>query len=304
MKKHWLIFVLCVAWLHSYAQTDMLTPKVSCGRLVRWTSFKSKYVDARNVDIWLPEGYSKGEKYPVLYMHDGQMLFDSASTWNHKAWDIDETLCMLNREKETRPCIVVGIWNNGSKRKSEYFPQKSLKYLKGNQKAEVERFTAGEPLLADKYLKFIIKELKPAIDREFSTFADRENTFVGGSSMGGLISMYAMCEYPKVFGGAICMSTHWPVLLTNEPSPFPDALLAYLDKKIPVGKGHKIYFDHGTTGLDANYLPLQSQADKVMATKKYGPKNWTSRVFTGEDHSETDWGKRFYVPALFMLSVK
>ncbi|MCC7245938.1 MAG: hypothetical protein IT269_09680, partial [Saprospiraceae bacterium] len=56
MKKHWLIFVLCVAWLHSYAQTDMLTPKVSCGRLVRWTSFKSKYVDARNVDIWLPEG--------------------------------------------------------------------------------------------------------------------------------------------------------------------------------------------------------------------------------------------------------
>ena len=151
------------------------------------------------------------------------------------------------------------------------------------------------------YLQFLVTEVKPFIDKTFSTKKDQKNTFVAGSSMGGLISMYAICEYPKVFGGAACLSTHWPGTFSSNNNPIPNAFVAYLKKKLPNPKDHKIYFDYGDQTLDAMYKPLQEKVDVVMKAKGFTNKNWETKFFPGENHSEVAWAKRLDIPLLFLL---
>jgi len=275
-------------------------PIVSSGHIERLNNFQSKYVDARNVDIWFPEGYSVNEKYPVLYMHDGQMLFDSSKTWNHQEWKVDETVSALIENGTIKPCIVVGIWNNGPKRNFEYFPEKALNYLPEQQKDTLMK-NMKHPMQADLYLQFLVYELKPYVDRWYSTLSSPENTFVGGSSRGGLISMYAMCEYPQFFGGAICISTHW-IGGINAPNELISALiLRYFKEHLPTKKTHKFYFDHGTKNLDSKYGELQIKANKILKKGGYRRKNLLSLVFEGKDHAESDWSERFNIPLTFML---
>jgi len=283
-------------------------PKVACGTIKRIENFKSAYVIPRNVDVWLPEGYSPAKKYAVLYMHDGQMLFDSATTWNHQEWGVDETMCRLMAANRIKDCIVVAVWNT-AQRHPEYFPQKAFY---GMSKDDQQRILAigkdkGTPLLgngpvSDDYLKFLVLELKPYIDSHYSTKTNRKNTFIAGSSMGGLISMYAICEYPEVFGGAACMSTHWPGTFTTVDNPIPAIFLAYLKTHLPSPQNHKIYFDYGSKTLDAMYKPYQLQADSIMQAAGYTEKNWITREYPGDDHSERSWSKRFSVPVLFLLA--
>src|SRR6185436_3742307 len=120
-------------------------------------------------------------------------------------------------------------------RHSDYFPQKAFEALSQDQKDFITKQlqSAGKTTevfqpKSDGYLKFIVSELKPYIDKTFSTKADRKNTFIAGSSMGGLISLYAICEYPTIFGGAACLSTHWPGIFAVDNNPFPDAMINYL----------------------------------------------------------------------------
>jgi predicted alpha/beta superfamily hydrolase len=157
---------------------------------------------------------------------------------------------------------------------------------------------------SDRYLKFIVKELKPYIDRTYSVKTDRAHTFIAGSSMGGLISMYAICEYPAVFGGAACLSTHWVGTFTLENNPVPDAFITYLRKKLPDPKNHKIYFDCGDQTLDALYPEIQKQVDNVMKNKGFTESNWVTKYFPGEDHSEQAWSKRLHIPLAFLLNLK
>ena len=279
------------------------------GTIKHFENFPSAFVDSRNVDVWLPDDYSAKKKYAVLYMHDGQMLFDSAITWNKQEWGVEDVLGKLIREHKIRDCIVVGIWNNDQYRHAEYFPQKALEYLTSGEKTELLNTTTGEEKrrlllegpVADNYLKFLVQELKPAIDSCFSTFKDRKNTFIAGSSMGGLISMYAICEYPDIFGGAACISTHWPGTFKAEDNPVPGAFLAYLKDHLPSPKTHKIYFDYGTETLDAMYKPYQQLADAIMKAKGYTSKNWITMEFVGEGHTEKAWGKRLDIPLTFLL---
>ncbi|MEI6411577.1 MAG: alpha/beta hydrolase-fold protein [Bacteroidota bacterium] len=285
------------------------TPKASAGSIQHFENFKSKYVDARNVDVWLPEGYDKTKKYDVLYMHDGQMLFDSAITWTKVAWDVDEMATKLSRAGKIREVIVVGIWNSGKGRHSDYFPQKPFETLTQAEKDSVysaarsNGFSVfnGYKIHSDDYLKFIVLELKPLIDKQFSTKTGPKHTFIAGSSMGGLISIYAVCEYPKVFGGAACLSTHWPGIFTMVNNPVPDAMFAYLKTHLPKPRKTKIYFDYGDQTLDAMYPPLQRQVDVIMRQKGFKPKHWITRFFPGENHSEVSWRKRLDVPLLFLL---
>ncbi|MCK7530605.1 MAG: alpha/beta hydrolase-fold protein [Marinilabiliales bacterium] len=100
--------------------------KVTSGKVQRFENFKSRFVEARNIDVWLPDGYTEKEKYAVLYMHDGQMLYDPENTWTKQAWDVDETAGKLIAEGKTRKFIVVGIWNNGMKKTSRIFPSKTI----------------------------------------------------------------------------------------------------------------------------------------------------------------------------------
>lgn len=281
--------------------------QLSAGKLQRIENFQSNYIESRNVDVWLPADYSPTEKYAVLYMHDGQMLFDSTTTWNRQEWGVDETMNELLTQKKIRNCIVVAIWNNGKFRHPEYFPQKALQYLSEDDRSELLNLAAGnEKLLqngpvADNYLRFLVRELKPYVDQHFSTLTDQQNTFIAGSSMGGLISMYAICEYPEVFGGAACISTHWPGTFKPENNPVPAALLAYMKDYLPKPGNHRIYFDYGDQTLDAWYEPFQLQADEIMRQSGFNESNWLTRKFPGEDHSEKAWKKRLSIPVTFLL---
>ena len=282
--------------------------QVCAGEVKRYENFTSQYIAPRHVDVWLPEGYNPKKKYAVLYMHDGQMLYDSTTTWNKQEWGVDETISELRKTKKIRDCIVVGVWNGGKLRHPEYFPQKPFDYLTDYQKDTLMKAYRNKdtPLFqdvvqSDKYLKFLVTELKPFIDKNFATLKDRKNTFVAGSSMGGLISMYAICEYPAVFGGAACLSTHWVGVFRTENNPIPDAFMRYLKEKLPNPKTHKIYFDYGTATLDALYPPFQKRADAIMQEKGFSAKNWLTREFVGEDHSEKAWRKRLHIPFEFLL---
>ena len=282
--------------------------KVTSGKLQRFTNFKSQYVDSRNIDVWLPDGYSEEEKYAVIYMHDGQMLFDNNITWNKQAWEVDETAGKLNAEGKTKKFIVVGIWNNGQKRHFEYFPQKAFRKLSAEEKEFVSnslklkgRINETFNPISDNYLKFIVTELKPFIDIHFSTLKDKDNTFIAGSSMGGLISLYAICEYPDVFGAAACLSTHWTGIFQIDNNPVPQAFYDYLKSNLPNPKNHKIYFDFGDQTLDSLYPTLQKQVDIIMTEKGYTNKNWITKFFPGKDHSEKSWAERLNIPLEFLL---
>lgn len=282
--------------------------KVSSGKVQRFTNFKSQYVDSRNVDVWLPDGYSDKEKYSVLYMHDGQMLFDAETTWNKQAWEVDEIASQLMARNITRKFIIVGIWNNGQKRHPEYYPKKAYDLLNGKEKEFIsndllKKFKIAETFnpISDNYLKFIVTELKPYIDKTFSTKTDMANTFISGSSMGGLISMYAICEYPEVFGGAACLSTHWTGIYQLDNNPIPETFFKYLKTHLPNPKNHKIYFDYGNKTLDSLYPTLQKKVDSIMKEKGFSSKNWMTKFFPGENHSEDAWHKRFHIPLEFLL---
>jgi enterochelin esterase-like enzyme len=119
--------------------------------------------------------------------------------------------------------------------------------------------------------------------------------------MGGLISMYAICEYPNIFGGAACLSTHWPGIFSLENNPVPAAFVYYLKTHLPNPKKNKFYFDYGDQTLDALYPPLQKKVDEVMKTKGFTEKNWITKFFPGENHSEQAWNKRFWEPMFFLL---
>ena len=304
-----LFIVLCTFLLINQFEVFAQAPKPSNGSIVRTENFSSKYVPARNVDVWLPDNYTASKKYAVLYMHDGQMLFDSSITWNKQEWGVDETLTQLMQQEKIRDCIVVGIWNGGKSRHPEYFPQKPFEALsKEEQKLVYNAYRSGGqsifsglPISSDNYLKFLVEELKPFIDNTYSTLTDPSNTFVAGSSMGGLISLYALCEYPTIFGGAACLSTHWPGLLSMENNPVPAVFFSYLKKNLPSPKQHRIYFDHGTETLDSMYASLQLEVDAIMKQKKYSPSNWISRSWPGQDHSEKSWRSRLEVPVTFLL---
>lgn len=283
--------------------------QTSSGAVQRFENFPSEFVPARNVDVWLPDGYTADKKYAVLYMHDGQMLYDSNTTWNRQEWGVDETVGRLVAENKIRDCIVVGIWNGGRLRHSEYFPQKPFESLTAeelktvqealpeNRRNEANGFKAN----SDQYLKFLVFELKPFIDSQFSTRSDPENTFVSGSSMGGLISMYAICEYPNVFSGAACLSTHWPGVFSMENNPIPDAFLRYMEQQLPDPNSHRLYFDYGTATLDSLYEPTQLRVDALLKKKGFDQKNWKTQKFPGADHSEKAWRERLDIPLLFLL---
>jgi enterochelin esterase-like enzyme len=275
-------------------------PTVASGTLERLENFASQFVAPRHVDVWLPEGYRKGVRHNVLYMHDGQMLFDAQTTWNHQAWNVDATVTRLMHQGKIPPTIVVGIWNTGDRRYSEYFPEKQLAYMTLDRRtALVEKFMNGQPL-ADRYLRFMVQELKPVIDGRYTTYTDAAHTFVMGSSMGGLISVYAMNEYPQVFGGAAGLSTHW--IGSHQPNAaIPLAAFDYLRDHLASPQEHRLYQDHGTSDLDALYAPYQVFIDQLVRDQGYTDVNYQSRVFENAGHNEKAWASRLELPLVFLM---
>ncbi|HOZ97260.1 MAG TPA: alpha/beta fold hydrolase [Niabella sp.] len=283
------------------------SPKVATGRLLEFRNFRSEYIGPRMVRVWLPDNYSSSKRYNVVYANDGQNLWDASNNWTKQEWTMDETMGRLQKQHQIKPGIVVSVDNAEKKRHSEYFPQKPFELLPNKVQDSIMNLKWGESNLfstkiySDTYLKFLVEELKPFIDSSFSTYRDRKHTFIIGSSMGGLISLYALCEYPQIFGGAICMSTHWPGIFNSTSNPIPAAFYQYLQNKLPDPTSHKIYFDYGTQTLDADYEPFQLEVDRIMKSKGYTQKNWKSLKVNGAAHVESSWAQRLYIPIIFML---
>lgn len=275
-------------------------PSVKNGSIVRITDFKSKFIDARNIDIWLPEHYSKDQHYDVLYMHDGQMLFDATNTWNKQEWGLDETLQKLINENQVNPTIVVGIWNNGKYRHSEYFPQVFLNEMRAEFKNEfLATYLQNKPQ-SDNYLRFITEELMPYVEDNFSINVGKKHTYIGGSSMGGLISMYAVSKYPEKFGGVMGLSTAW--IGQQQPNTdIPIAAFNYFQKNMPSPLDLKVYQDHGTTEMDQNYANYQRIIDELFRDFGFKDYNYKSLVFEGTGHNETDWANRLAIPLEYLL---
>ncbi len=269
--------------------------------IVRHASFASRHVPPRHIDVWLPADYGDSDKtYKVLYAHDGQNLFNPEwSYYTRTDWGIDETLQDLIDRGEAADTIVVGIWNT-PQRIAEYLPREAWD-LAPEYRDRMRDYMDSEPT-SQAYLRFIVEELKPFVDANYATRPGRDDTFLMGSSMGGLISLYGLIRHPDVFGGAACVSTHWPSTMMADNAPGNEPFLAFLRDGIPPPGAHRIYFDFGTAELDAQYEPHQRQVDAVMRALGYQPGAlWQTRKFEGAGHSENAWNERVHIPLAFLL---
>lgn len=278
-------------WAYAVRAPEITTT----GTVEGYQDFPSAHVVARNVDVWLPPGYATHprRRYPVLYMHDGQNLFDPAFSYAGIDWGVDEAMTKLIAEGRAREAIVVGIWNTPL-RLQEYMPRKPVTGESLATGIDGMDDVPASDIVSDRYLAFIVHELKPFIDKTYRTRRGRDHTFVMGSSMGGLISLYAVAEYPDVFGGAGAVSTHWPV--------GNGMVIDWLAGHLPDPRTHRLYFDHGTATLDARYAPFQGRMDAIVRALGYvDGRNFSSRVFEGEEHSERAWRQRVAVPLEFLM---
>ena len=225
----------------------------------------------RRVWIYLPISYnSSSKKYPVLYMHDGQNVFDDATSFSGE-WGVDEALDTLGLKY--KECIVVGIDNGADKRLNEYCPYDfSLNGIAANDKSNVVE--------GGKYVDFLVKTLKPFIDKKYRTLKDSKNTFTAGSSMGGLISMYAVLKYPKVFGGAGVFSPAFWV----GPKIFDD--IKTKGKKVNA----KIYFYAGDEEGES-MVPMTLRAFNEM--HKVSKSKMCEVIRAGGKHNEQRWRAEF-----------
>ena len=290
--------VCCFVVMHAQEATNA-TQQVSSGKLELFQQFESQFIEPRNVTVWLPDGYVLGEPCDVLYMHDGQMLFDATTTWNKQEWMVDEVMGRLIAEGKIKRCIVVGI-DNTNNRLNELFPTKCYEYVPEDQRADVD----VSVYKGDEYLRFIVEEVKPLIDRRYSPLTTREHTFVMGSSMGGLISMYALCEYPRVFGGAVCMSTHLSMNFFN-PKFNSDAWATgfrnYVKAKLPEANTCLLYMDCGDVGYDAQYVPYEYRIIKMIESLGWDSDHLMDRIYGDHDHNEICWSQRLEYPLSFIL---
>lgn len=274
-------------------------------QLRHFPNFPSQLIAPRQVDVWLPPGFdpTTSTRYPVLYMHDGQNLFEPEHAFIGVDWGIDPALNRLIRKKAVQPPIVVGIWNTLN-RIGDYMPEdafqkeKHLQHLQeylSNRWPELQLKIGGNA-----YLAFLVEELKPWVDANFPTLPDQAHTYIMGSSMGGLISLYALCQYPQVFGGAGCLSNAWNIEGRQ--------LLRYFSRHLPSPQGHKLYLDMGgaeNKGAAANKSLLKGQnimqKEAIKAGFREGD-NLLTRVFKTHIHSEKDWRRRVHIPLEFLLS--
>lgn len=229
--------------------------------------FKSNFTRSRDIIIWLPENYySSEQRYPVLYMQDGQNVFDPSTSAFGYDWRVDETTDSLIRNNCMKPIIIVGIYNT-SERSSEYSPNDTGKA----------------------YMKFVTEELKPFVDKQYRTIPDRNNTSVAGSSMGGLISFMLLWEYPNIFSKAACLSPAFKIgrfdYVSNvvNTTNIPDDIL--------------IYIDNGEIELEALLQPGVDEMMNTLESKGFvKEKNLFWKKFENAYHNEQAWAERFYLP--------
>ena len=262
MKKHLFLFPLffLLTFTVCNAQKNVSTFMIEAPQLQT----------SKKIWLYLPENYATStKKFPVIYMHDGQNLFDAKTAYAGE-WQIDETLDSLKAE-----VIVVGIEHGNEKRIDELTPFKNEKYGGGN---------------ANNYLDFIVLNLKPYIDATYRTKTGKYNTAIGGSSLGGLVSYYAALKYPKVFGKAIVFS---PAFWIN-PEMYT---LTENTKKMK----SKLYFMYGDNEDETMVADMERMIDLVNTTRCSCLHLTRTKVVPEGKHNEKLWSKEFAKAYLWLF---
>jgi predicted alpha/beta superfamily hydrolase len=267
-------------------------------RFEYYQDLPSGNIQPRPITVWLPPGYDNfpAKHFGVLYMHDGQNVFDPQTSTHGIDWGVVPALQKLVAANVVPETIIVGV-DNTAKRVQEYLPQRPFQTARGQLVSQEMGYEGKDQPLSDAYLRFLVDELKPFIDGRYRTLADQTHTNIMGSSMGGLISLYALCEYPEIFCGAGCLSTHWPAVdrVIND----------YLATALPSPETHRIYFDYGTETLDAFYEPYQKDVDGLMRSAGFkSGENWVTHRIDGAEHNEQAWRERVHLPLAFLLGQK
>jgi len=286
----WLAALLAVLATAPAAQAE------NGGRFVEIAAVPSRYIAPPHVVVWLPPGYDRAKRrYGVVYMHDGQNLFFPGRSGFNKVWAADKSVLRLIAARRIEPVIIVGIDHPGKDRYRQYFPEAIYEAAPPALRALFDK-SAGGPIAGNDYLRFLVEELKPAIDREYRTKSDAAHTAIVGSSMGGLISCHAFIRYPKVFGRAGCVSTHWLLTMPVDLPADTDMLRLwedYIARDLGKPAGRRLWMDHGTETLDALYAPWQARIDAAVAAAGWRKgRDFESREYPGAAHEENAWAAR------------
>ncbi|MDT4968254.1 MAG: hypothetical protein QOJ64_2991 [Acidobacteriota bacterium] len=242
-------------------------------------AFHSRFLSAdRDILVYLPPGYAKKtkERYAVLYMHDGQNLFDGATAFiKGSEWRLDESAQSLISSKKIKPVIIVGIYNSGAARVDEYTPTRDDAHNMGG--------------MGDLYGRMIVEELKPLIDSTYRTLPDIEHTAIGGSSLGALISLHLALAHPQTFGivAVVSPSVWWDnKMIVREVN----ALKAKPRLRVWLDIGTK---EGGNKGGDENTVNDAKALRDALIAK--GWKQGSDLMYfeaEGAAHNERSWAER------------
>ena len=239
--------------------------------VVRLNNFDLKFAnEKRNISVFLPSSYHKkiNNKFPVIYVHDGQNAIDPETSAFGKEWGIDETIETLIERKQSEGFIVVAIPCHCRERNAEY-----------------NYFEKGES-----FAKSIVNDLVPYIDDQFRTIASREGRYIMGSSMGALISFSMLWEYPYVFKAAAGLSF---------PAFAFDYFIFKVAEKFSVPEDTHFYLDHGGTGQDATYDEARELFLNHLNSLGINPQQVVFKHFPYDGHNEVDWANRVNIPLTF-----
>ena len=277
-------------------------------RLDTHKAFASKYVEPRNVTVFVPDECQGTSRCAVLYMLDGQNLY-TPSPYSGADWGVKDTIPKLIKDGRIPPTIVVGI-DNVKDRTREYMPERVYRLLPRDYQARVRAFEDGKEPNSDNFLKFVVTELKPFVDSKYPTLTDPAHTAIMGSSMGGHIALYAHGEYPSVFGASASLSMPWLMASWAKDDAVIRADVAVLKtawsmwlktSKLKPGKD-RIYTDQGTLELDAEFTLYEAAITPIFPTAGWTEgTDFKAEIFENTRHSETDWRKRLDIPLVFML---
>ena len=263
----------------------------------------------RRIQIYYPYSKNVNNKTKFIIMNDGEELFSENDSWNGKAWNIDETFKELKTQKENLNLVIIAIDSakrvNGNildetRRYAEYFPKESIKYIDGNLKRSIySNFIDSQKF---NYQDFVINKVIPSIEKKFDTKLNRDNLGIIGASMGGLSALNMSIENPEIFGFVGCISTHWVGIKISEYLILPfrmkisgdesttKAIKKYIKDNVSKLSSQKLYFDHGTVGLDSLYENPQIEINKILLGSKI---NFIYEVHPNHDHEPKFFGQRF-----------
>jgi len=255
--------------IHKWRDENNLLSNITGNEKYHENFYSPQLDNERDVIVWLPPNYDKAinKNYPVLYLNDGQNVFDPTTSFLGIDWQLDETVTSLINEDRMKEIIMVGIYNTDD-RTSEYSPKHK----------------------GEKYSEFLINTLKPFIDATYRTLKDAENTAVMGSSIGGSISFHIAWEYPDVFTMAGCLS---PAFLVD------DNEIVHRVKKDEENKTIKIVIFNGTKGLESELQPAITEMVNVLESKSFD--DLIYKIFNGAEHNESAWAKQVEIPLLYFF---